>query len=139
MVSLIGVLVLWKYAGWIVGVGLLCALVNAYVRDIRPALAKRRKRIRKQREDVQARADRENAEWLAYGVYEGQYVAPTMPLTNGFACYDDIAARAMKIGAEPLRVTDHGNYQWVTGILPGYTFDGEPYGKPDWSGIIRPQ
>ena len=61
---------------------MLYGLVKLVSEEIAPRIRKRRRAARRRKADLAWRARQENAEYLANGVYEGQYPAYTMPLTR---------------------------------------------------------
>lgn len=85
MITVLGYAVLLKYAGWILFVLALWALLKYALPQGLSWL--RRRKYRRWIEEDQAKAyeaqlDRENREWLEAGLYEGNYPGYTMPLTR---------------------------------------------------------
>lgn len=122
---LLGILVLWKYGGWLVGavvVYLVCRGALPEWRAWRRRVRARKAERRAARDLAYARAEQENRDWLADGIYEGQYPAETMPLTNQM-----LAAQNYYPKPYPMSPSnpDWGAEDWH---LP-----------PDWSGIVRPK
>lgn len=116
---LLGILVLWKYGGWLVGavvVYLVCRGALPEWRAWRRRVRARKAECRAARDLAYARAEQENRDWLADGIYEGDYPAATMPLTP----------------ARP----------WLADLPSPYPprWEAEDWHlPPDWSGIVRPK
>ena len=92
MIAVWGYAVLLKYAGWIVfGVIVWVTLKYALPQLISWLRwrAGNEWSALQQAKAYEAQLDRENREWLEAGIYEGQYPAVTMPLTDahGYPVY----------------------------------------------------
>lgn len=110
MILLLGVAVLYKYAGWII-FAIFCYFMmkEGIPRFVRWRRLQRGRRILDERaaREYDIQLERENREWLEAGLYEGQYPGATMPLTAP---------------QEPLDWYDYPSNM-----------------PPDWSGIVRPR
>lgn len=93
LMAFLGLLVLWKYFGWIVFATACLVGFNLLLRHApawRYRRAVRREARQRARDRAIARAEAENRDWLAGGIYEGNYPGATMPLThNGNLALDD--------------------------------------------------